>query len=335
MSFDRPLLLLSVLVVPVAGGLYVLAQRRASRYAVRYPNLDVLAAVSDRAGWRRHVPAALVASALTLLAVALAEPHVQRLTAVERAVVVMVVDVSRSMESTDVKPSRLAAARKAAERFLEGVPARLRVGVIAFSGDVTVIGAPTLDHELVRASVHEIGLYSGYGGTAIGDALARAVELGQDAVADEEQPGGPLSPPAADAARGLVSILFLSDGRQNRGILLPAEGARRARVAGIPVYTIALGTRAGGAGAPDRNGGFGTRFRQPDPDTLRAIARTTEGEFFAAPSAEALESAYLELGSRLGRAPRRAEVTFGFVGAAAAIVAAAGLLSVRLGPSLP
>ena len=340
MSFERPFLLAALLLVPLAAAVYVLVQRRSSRYAVRYPNLDVLASVAaGQSSWRRHVPAALVGIGLVALALALARPQITRMAPVEQATVVLVIDTSRSMQAQDVKPSRLAAAKAAAKTFMDRVPKRLRVGLVVFSGDVTVAAVPTLNHQLVRQSIDAIGSYSGFGGTAIGDAVARAVELGRDAVTGAlgfEAHDTARAP--ADVARGVVSVLFLSDGRQNRGVLLPQEGARLAKQAGIPVYTVSLGdpnadtTNVG----PQQGGfGFGGGFRAPDPATLRAIARTTGGEFFEARTSEAVGSAYEHLGSRLGRAPRRSEVTVAFVAAAAGALAAAGLLAPFLGPRLP
>jgi Ca-activated chloride channel family protein len=339
MSFERPLLLAALLLVPLAAAVYLLAQRRSARYAVRYSNLDVLAAAAaGQQSWRRHLPAALLGLALATLAVALARPHFTRMALVEQATVVLVVDVSRSMQSQDVKPSRLAAAKAAARTFMDQVPKRLRVGLVVFSGDVTVSAVPTLDHALVRQSIDAIGPYSGFGGTAIGDAVARAVELGRDSVSGglELQSVEPTRAPA-DVARGVVSVLFLSDGRQNRGILLPAEGAQRAKQAGIPVYTVALGNPdADSSNLGGQQGfGFGGGFRAPDPATLRAIARTTGGEFFEARSSEALGSAYEDLGSRHGRAPPRSALTFAIVAAAAGVLAAAGLLSPFFWPRLP
>jgi Ca-activated chloride channel family protein len=343
LSFERPWLLGTLLLVAAGVGVYLLVQRRSERHAIRFPNLDVLAAAAaGQRSWRRHLPAGLLLLALATLAVATARPHVTRLAPVERASVILVIDTSRSMLSQDVKPSRLAAAKAAAREFLTRVPKKLRVGVIVFSGEVNVTAFPTTNHTLVRQSIDAIGPYThfGFGGTAIGDALARAVELARDAMRDR-QLASAAAPSGASVPEGAVSILFLSDGRQNRGILLPAEGARLAEEADIPVYTVALGTSGTsspgpGPGAGSAPGGaFGSRYRAPDPATLRMISRRTGGEFFEARSQEALTSAYENLGSRLGRAPRRSEVTFAFVGAAAVVIAAAALLSPFVWPRLP
>ena len=337
MTLGHPLLLLTLLVVPAAIGLFLLAERRRMRYAVRFTNMEVLAGVVGGRGWRRFVPLALFLLALAALCVAVARPHVHRLVPRERATTILVIDASRSMEARDIKPSRLGAAQEAVRTFLKRVPRRMRVGLIVFAGEAQVAAPPTTDHDLVRESVADIDMFSGFGGTAIGDALAAAAELGVQAVAD-----GNASLAAADtrsgSAHGLVSILFLSDGAQTRGTLLPLQGADRAKAAGIPVYTVALGTPHG---TIDFGGGFGggdfsgPRRVPPDPATLKAIARRTGGQFFAARSSDSLQAAYKKLGSRLGRTPGLSEVTFAFLAGAAVLLTAAGLLSARRSPRLP
>ena len=335
MRFESPLALL--LLVPLAAivAAYLVARRRRPRYVVSFTNVDVLRQVAPRVSARReHALAAVVAGVLALLCVAVARPQVIRVAPVENATVVLVLDTSRSMLSSDVAPTRLGAAKQAAMRFLEHVPGRLRVGLVTFAGDVSVAAFPTHDREQVRGAVAAITHWNAGGGTAIGDALVRAVELAEDAFgergfastgAGDEDPDRP------------ITVLFLSDGRQNRGIVPPEEGAAFAKQAGIPVFTVALGTnRPGGPGGGQGGFGFGGRFsRAPDRDTLRAIATTTGGEYFAARSAEALSSAYQDLGSRLGRAERQTEVTFLFVAAAGIALAGAAGLSRFWDPGLP
>jgi Ca-activated chloride channel family protein len=169
--------------------------------------------------------------------------------------------------------------------------------------------------------------------------LAAAVKLGQQAVSGDSGNLASATTAAPNTqTRGLVSILFLSDGAQTRGDLEPLDGADRARAAGIPVYTVALGTPNGtltfGGGGPNL---FGDRRVPvpPDPATLKAIADRTGGEFFAAQSARSLQSAYSKLGSRLGRKPGKTEITYGFLAAAAVLLLAAGLLSALWSPRLP
>ena len=335
MSFHHPLLLLTLLVVPIAVGAYFLAERRRMRYAVTFTNLDVLATVAGGRSLRRYVPPVLFLLALALLCVAVARPQRRTLVASDRATVILVVDVSGSMHARDVKPTRLGAAQAAVRTFLERVPKRVRVGLVAFSSEPEVAAPPTTDRALVRGSVDELSFLQGYGGTAIGDALAEAVELGQRAV--RGQTGPETIAYTAAKPNKLVSILFLSDGKQTRGALPPLAGAERARAAGIPVYTVALGTPEGIL--VPFGGGFGGPSRRipvpPDPATLRAIASRTGGKFYDARSAEALQSAYKELGSKLGRVPGYREATNESIGLAALLLVAAGILSALWSPRLP
>jgi Ca-activated chloride channel family protein len=353
LSFGHPFLLLTLLVLPAVVALYLFLERRRVRYAMTYTNLDVLAMVARRRSLRRYLPPALLLLALAALCVALARPHRSTLVVSDRATVVLVIDVSGSMQATDVKPSRLAAAQAAVRKFLDQVPPRVRVALIAFAGDPQVAAPPTTDRDLVRQALDSLDFFSGYGGTAIGDALAAAVELVQPPAPSPVQT---IAFTIANPTKSPVSILFLSDGHQTRGTLQPLEGAARARNAGIPVYTIALGTPngvldlgrggfgggvpgSGGGGIPGGGGGFGFGTRRmrvpPDPATLRQIAQLTGGKFFDARSATALESAYSNLGSLVAREPGRKEVTNELLALAAILLVVAGGLSAFLGPRLP
>jgi Ca-activated chloride channel family protein len=333
-SFGSPFLLLTLLVVPLAIGLYVLNERRRMRYAIRFTNLDVLASVAGGRAWRRFVPPLVFLFAVTALCLALARPRATTLVASDRATVILVVDVSRSMEATDVKPTRLGAAQAAVRTFLDRSPSNLRVALIAFAGEAQVAAPPTRDHDLVRTALDSIGYFSGYGGTAIGDALARAVELGQQATGTGFGTNGQTI--AAPKSGSPVAILFLSDGAQTRGQLQPLEGAARAQAAGFPVYTVALGTPEGrlrggfGGGAPDFS-----RPVPPDPATLHAIAQTTGGEFYEARSAGTLQDVYKKLGSSLGRTSGRTEITWIFLAIAAGLVIVATLFSALWSPRIP
>ena len=342
MTFERPLLLLALLAVPLALGLYVLAERRRMRYAIRFTNLDVLAGVVGDRYRRRFVPLALFLLALAALCVGMARPQHTTLVPRDRATVILVLDVSRSMQAKDVKPNRIGAAAAAVRTFLDRVPDRLQVGLIAFAGDPAVANPPTTNHDLVRKSLDTIEWFPSFGGTAIGDALAAAVKLGQQAVSGDSGNLASATTAAPNTqTRGLVSILFLSDGAQTRGDLEPLEGADLAKEAGIPVYTVALGTPGGtldfGGAYPGSPPPFGGRRVPvpPDPDPLRAIANRTGGEFFAAQNAKSLQSAYRKLGSSLGRKPGKSEITYVFLAAAALLLLAAGLLSALWSPRLP
>jgi Ca-activated chloride channel family protein len=347
MTFAQPLFLLSLLVVPLVIVLYLLAQRRRARYAVKFTNMDVLASVvSKRRSWRRYVAPLVFLLALSALCVALARPQRLTLVASQQATVILVVDVSGSMHSTDVKPTRLGAAQKAVRIFLDHAPKNLRVALIAFSGDANIAAPPTTDHNLIRQADDTIGDFTGNGGTAIGDALALAVEVAQAAVGPTGSSSGQTIAYHPHGAQSPVSIVFLSDGHQTRGALQPLQGAAQAKAAGIPVFTVALGTpngtltfgNNGFGGNPygGPNGGFGGTIPvPPDPVTLHAIANLTGGKFTNALNAKTLNDSYANLGSRLGRKPGKSEITNEWVLLAAALLVGAGLLSVVWAPRLP
>lgn len=358
MRFESPLMLLGLLVLVSAWGVWRLAERRRMRYAVRYTNLDVLASVTPERSWRRIVPVALFGLALAALLVSLGRPHVERTVLKERATVVLVIDTSRSMQAEDVDPTRLAAAQDAVRTFLDEAPDGLRVGLVVFAGEAQVATPPTSDHELVRTAVDTVDSFLLFGGTAIGDALQTAVELGKRATGAPprgEEIAFVTTPRSTRtlAQAGVVgcdeespaSILFLSDGAQTRGILQPLEGAELAREACIPVFTVALGTPEGtidrggfgfGFGAPGPNNQGPERIPvPPDPATLRAIAESTGGEFTEARTADVLEKAYENLGSRLGREQGESEVTFLLVALAGLLLLGAGVVSAVVAPRLP
>jgi Ca-activated chloride channel homolog len=333
MSFGHPLLLLTLLVVPATVLALRLVERRRMRYAVKFTNVEVLAGVVAGRPWRRYVPTGLALLALAVLCVAVARPHATSLVPKERATIILVLDVSGSMQANDVRPTRLAAAQQAVRSFLDRVPPQVRIGLVAFSGDAEVAAPPTTDRALLRQSLDGIGTFPAFGGTAIGDALAVAVSLAKQALV-----GGSASLASVTAAssdtKGLASILFLSDGHQTRGTLEPLQGAQRARDAGIPVYTVALGT-PGGVLTREFDGVAQTIPVPPDPATLRAIAETTGGKFYEAKNAGSLHAAYSKLGSSLGRTPGKTEVTYAFLAGAAGLLVAAGLLSALWSPRLP
>ena len=174
---------------------------------------------------------------------------------------ILVVDTSRSMQAKDVEPTRLGAAQEALRTFLDQAPDDLRVGLVVFAGEAQVATPPTDDHELVEAAITDIDEFLVFGGTAIGDALQTAVLLGRQVTDLVPEEGSTAAPASSDSTRSLaqatepesderseespVSILFLSDGAQTRGLLQPLEGAQLAKEANFPVYTIALGTPEG------------------------------------------------------------------------------------------
>jgi len=329
-SFEAPLLLLGLAIVPLAVVAYWLLQRRPSAYAVRFSNLEVLAeVVGGRATWRRHVPAVLLLTAIGALLVALARPTWTVAAPNERATVVLVIDVSGSMRATDVAPSRLAAAKTAMRGFLDKAPEKLRVGIVSFSDDAQVVVPPTVDRDQLEQGIALLG--PGFG-TALGDAIARAVDLAQTATSEVGEPARTTL--RDDAGRALASVLLLSDGAQTRGVLSPGQAAQQAIDSGVPVYTVALGTDAGTILVGPRD------QRQlvpvpPDRETLAAVAEATGAETFDAESADALRKVYEGLGSKVGRVDQEREITAAFVAAGALLLTVAVGAATLSAPRLP
>jgi len=317
MSFQSPWLLLLLALAPLAVLAHELAGRRRRRFPVRFPALSTLAAVIPSGpDWRRLLPLGLFACALAALAVALARPQVVEDVPVQRASVVLVTDVSRSMQATDVSPSRLEAARSAAQAFMDEVPDPLRVGVVAFSDTAETLQTPTTDHDEVRSALQRL---SPIQGTATGAGLRTALE---DLRLTGSRDGGGRPPPAA--------IVLLSDGSATDGdaAFRAAEDARRRR---IPIYTVALGTPDGEVVLPD-----GRRIVvPPDPEALEQIASSSGGQAFQAEDADALGAVYDRLGSQLGTREQAREVTGLFAGASLLLLAGAVAGSLRWNGRVP
>jgi len=312
MSFQAPLFLLGLGAIPLALAALALARRRPARYPVRFPALPTLAAVVPRSGrWRRAVPAGLLCLALAGLALALARPEATIAVPVERASVVLVTDTSGSMSATDVEPSRLDAAKSAGLRFLDRVPDELQVGLVAYSDAPHTTLRPTQEHDDVRAALE--GLRA-VGATATGDALASALRALGDRSDD--------APPAA--------VVLLSDGANTVG-RDPVEAAASARAAGVPVYTVALGTATGRITTPEGE----IVPVPPDPETLREVARSSGGRAFAAEDAGALDEVYERLGSQIGTREERREISAGFAAAGLLALVAAFVTSLRWRGRLP
>lgn len=312
MSFAAPAFLWLLLLVPVAVGLYVLAQRRRVRYAARFTNLDLLANVVDASpGRRRHLPAVFALAALAALLLALARPQMTVAVARDEATVVLALDTSGSMMATDVSPSRLAAAQSAASKFLDGLPRRVRVGVVSFASGASVLVPPTEDRESVRSALDGL---EAVGGTALGEAIVRSTELAPD-----EGTGD------ANGDRAF-SILLLSDGENSVGID-PESATERAKEAGIPVYTVALGTDAGVVEVPDDFGNLHRVEVPPDRETLERIADETGGEYFEALTDSDLADVYEEIGSQVAYHDDEREVTAAFAGVGAVLLSVGAALS--------
>jgi Ca-activated chloride channel family protein len=258
------------------------------------------------------VPAALALVALAALVLALARPHRTTHVAVEQAAVVLVLDHSGSMDSTDVSPTRLQAAENAANTFISELPSAARVGVVSFSTAPDAVQAPTTDHS---AASQVIDGQTAGGSTATGDALQVALGLLHQ---------GPKPPPA--------SIVLLSDGAANAG-LDPIAVAHQAAQDKIPIDTVALGTPNGVLANPDP---YAPPLPvPPDPELMAQIAQASGGRVFDAQDENQLSSIYRHLGSQLASKPVRKEITADFAIGGLVLLLAAAVASTRFSPRLP
>ena len=312
MSFGWPLALVGLVLVPLLAVLYVWHDRRRDRVAARFGNPALMPNVVDRQpGKLRFVPLVVLLVALAAMVVGVARPHATLDVAREEATVVLALDVSRSMKADDVDPTRLDAARNAAKQFMDDVPDKFRIGIVSFATRAVVALPPTQDRELAARSLDT--LKSGEG-TAIGDAVALALQIGRRQREDD----GSIPP---------TSVLVISDGARDGGILDPDEAAGRARKLGVPVYTVLVGT-PDGVVEETLPGGLRRIIQVPtNPAILSRVAEISGGKFFTAVDEEGLNGVYEELGSRLGKKREDREITDFFAAGSAMLLLTGGALS--------
>jgi Ca-activated chloride channel family protein len=329
MIFSNPwwLMLLAVVAVLAAG--YVVLLRRRRRDTVRFTNLELLDRVAPkRPGWPRHIPAAALIGALAVLTIALAGPMAEARVPRNRATVVLVIDVSLSMQATDVEPSRLAAAQAAAKAFADQLTPGINLGLVSFAGTAAVLVSPTADRDPVKRAVDGLRLSES---TATGEAIFAAmqsVETFSQAIAGAATEG---PPPAR--------IVLMSDGKQTvPGGVMPEEeprgsftAARAAAEAGIPVSTISFGTDYGSI---EINPGERTPVAVDDA-SMRTIAELSGGQFFTAATENELRQVYAELGEQIGYELRRVDTSRPWLAGGALLLVAGVGTGLAMGRRFP
>jgi Ca-activated chloride channel family protein len=314
-TFAAPLVLSALAAIPVLIALYGGVQRDRRRAATAFAAPALAASVTPRRpGWRRHAPMLVVLIAIAVLVLAAAKPQRSIAVPVERASIMLVTDVSGSMQATDVRPTRLEAARAAARRFVRAVPKGVNVGVMALSSKPRVLASPTRDRDAVNAALDQL---TPRGGTGTGEAIQAATRILNRA------PGvGGKRPPAA--------IVLISDG-SSTGSVDPVAAAQAARKLHIPIYTVALGTAQGTITVPRPGGAGGTETRRvpPDPQSLSEIAKASGGRTYTAADASKLKDVYERLGSLLGTKKEKREITAGFAGGGLALMLLGAAMSLR------
>ncbi|MTD56796.1 VWA domain-containing protein [Amycolatopsis pithecellobii] len=322
-GFSAPwwFLLLIVVAAVVVG--YVLALRARRRRMMRFSNLELLDRVAPRSqGWPRHVPAVLLIVSMLLLTVALAGPTAEQKVPRNRATVMLVIDVSLSMEATDVKPTRIQAAQDAATQFAKGLTPGINLGLVSFAGTATVLVAPTTERRSVVNAIANLKLAQS---TATGEGIYAALQAvsGFSAVV-----GGADGPPPA-------RVVLMSDGKQTvpedlyapRGAFTAAEEAKKEQV---PISAISFGTNHGTVTIDGREVPVDV-----DDGSLQEVARLSGGEFYQAGSAEQLKAVYADLGEQIGYETKEADASRPWVVLGTlALIAGAGS-ALFLGQRLP
>jgi Ca-activated chloride channel family protein len=294
--FLEPWWLLAILPVLAVAGVYVWRQLRRRAYAVKFTNVDLLKNLAPRGlGYRRHLAAGAFLATLMILACAMARPSMDAKQPLERATIIIAIDVSLSMQSDDVAPTRIAAAQEAAKSFVKALPTSYNIGLVSFSKAANVLVSPSKDHAAVDQAIDSLQLAEA---TATGEAVFTSLAAIQSVPAD----GAAGAPPAR--------IVLLSDGYRTAGRPIE-DAAAAAAAANVPVSTIAFGTDSGTVEIQ------GQTQRVPvDRQSLQKLAETTRGHYYEAASLSQLKQVYQDMGSSIGYKTVPREVTQWYVGLA-------------------
>ena len=313
--FLEPWWLLALLPVLAVAAVYVWRQFRRRTYAMRFTNVDLLRTLAPKGlGWRRHVSATALLLSLLVLALAMARPSVDKKEPLERATVMLAIDVSLSMEANDVAPNRIEAAQEAAKTFVEQLPPSYNLGLVSFAKAANVLVSPTKDRSAVIAGIDSLTLAEA---TATGEAVFTSLDAIRTVPAD----GADGAPPAR--------IVLLSDGYRTSGRSIE-DAATAASQANVPVSTIAFGTDAGVVDIR------GTLSRVPvDRLSLQELADKTKGFFYEAASVSELKKVYEDMGSSIGHRVQPREVTQWYAGTALLLALIAASVSLVWTSRLP
>lgn len=316
-SFSAPGRLWLLLFIPALVLGYLLAMRFRNRRGMRFTNTSMLDVVMPKQSqWRRHLAVALSILSLITLTAAFAQPQAQVNVPRERATVVLVIDSSLSMQATDVKPSRLQAAKTAAKQFVDSIPKKFNVSVVSMAGAVSILVPPTLDHQAVNRAIDTIKPQDS---TAIGEGISTGLRAVGQAPKDPKNP----------KATAPGAIVLLSDGENTTG-RAPQQAAVQAKQRKVPVYTIAYGTENGYVDLD------GKRYTvPPNKEQMAEIARLSGGQTFSANSLDELKKVYDNIGSSVGFVKANQDISSRFAGYGLALAFLAALGAISLGARWP
>jgi Ca-activated chloride channel family protein len=345
MSLTWPWALTALLAFPLLLGFRWWTRRRRRRATVRIPSVALIrAALPGRSLLRRRIPLWLFAAGLVVLATGAARPHATVPVPASSTTIMLAIDSSGSMCSTDVAPNRLTAAQKAAREFIQAQDDGSRIGLVTFSGIAGLLVEPTTEKEDLLAAIDSLR-------TARGTAIGLAILTSVDAIAETnpDVPPTGVEIPGGSASSGATggyqpdTIVVLTDGRNTQGVD-PITAAAEAASRNLRIYTIGFGTAepsplvctrdqisgdAAVRGDGSRPGGFGggRRYQQIDEETLTRVAEMTGGEYFPARDAEALSRVLRDLPSSMVLQQHHTEITVWFTLAGAVLILAAVGLS--------
>src|SRR6188472_1577105 len=322
-GFEHVWFFLFLLVVLGIVALYVIVSLARQRRMLRFANMELLESVAPKRPSRwRHLPAILLVLSLLLLTVAMAGPtHDVRIPR-NRAVVMLVIDVSQSMRATDVSPNRMAAAQEAAKQFADQLTPGINLGLIAYAGTATVLVAPTTNRDPTKAAIDKLQLADR---TATGEGIFTALQA--IATVGAVIGGGDEPPPAR--------IVLMSDGKET----VPSNpdnpkgaytAARTAKDQGVPISTVSFGTPYGYVEINDQ--------RQPvpvDDGMLKKIAQLSNGNSYSASSLEQLKEVFTSLQQQIGYETIKGDASAGWLRLGALILALAALAAMLLNRRLP
>ncbi|MBI3538531.1 MAG: VWA domain-containing protein [Chloroflexi bacterium] len=341
MTFQWPFFLWTILIVPILALMYILAQRRRKKYALRYASLTLVKeALGKGPGWKRHVPPALFLASVGVMLFALARPIAIVTLPSNEGTVILSIDVSGSMLADDVKPNRMEAAKSAARLFVDKQPQGVKIGIVSFSDNAFIVQAPTTDHDAVIAAINRLQPQRG---TAIGRGILTSLDAifenpNSDFSAPDTRPSqfGPTptpTPTPIPVPKGKYApalVILLTDGENNRDPE-PLQILDQAVNRGVRIYTVGLGTVEG---TILRIQGRAIRTRV-DEYTLKKIAEETDALYFNAANEKELQAIYEKLGTQLVLVTQKTEVTAGFTGLAVALSLLGGILSLLWFNRLP
>lgn len=315
LTFLNPERLWVLILVPllVAGYIFLVLMKK--KTGMRFTNTAILGqVVPKQSQWRRHLAVALSLAALVALSLAWARPNGVEMQPRERATVVMVLDVSLSMQATDVKPNRLEAAKTAALTFLKNLPIQYNVSIVGLSGSPSVRLPPTTDRVQAQQAIRSFKVQES---TAVGESIYTALS----ALA--------LAPKGTDSSIAPGAIVLLSDGQNTAG-RSPAQAAAEAKKQNVPIYTIAYGTENGYVDLD------GKRERvPPDKALLAGLSAATGGQTYSAENLDQLDRVYNNIRSEVGQTPVNKETTAIWAGYGLAFAVVAALAAVSLGARWP